>query len=155
MVQRRAALHDRGMLADARPEAVLSQHLAAMNRHDASAVAALYSDDGRWAEPPGTVELHGRDLVRQYLLLIFRAFPDLTISNLRSLASRNAIIIEWRAEGTHRGAFLGLPGTGRHVAVHGASILDIRDGKVLVSHHYCDSATLLRQLDALPQGEPL
>ena len=136
-------------------EGLAERHLAAMNRHDAAAVAGLYSERGIWAEPPGAQDLLGPRAVTQYLLLLFRAFPDLTISPLRTLTCRDTCVVEWRAEGTHRGAFLGVRGTGWHVEVHGASILDVHDGQVLASHHYCDSGTVLRQLDQLPRGEPL
>jgi steroid delta-isomerase-like uncharacterized protein len=136
-------------------EAIAARHLAAMNRHDAGAVVALYAEDGRWAEPPGASELWGNGLLRQHLGLLFRAFPDLAIVRLRSLLSTDAIVVEWRAEGTHRGAYLGVRATGRRLDVHGASILDVRDGKIQVSHHYCDSGAVLRQLNLLPRGDPL
>jgi steroid delta-isomerase-like uncharacterized protein len=136
-------------------EAIVARHLAAMNQHDAGAVVALYADDGRWAEPPGASELRGRGLLHHYLALLFRAFPDLSIVGLRSLLSTDAAVVEWHAEGTHRGAYLGISGTGLQIDVRGASILDIRDGKVQVSHHYCDSGAVLRQLRVVPQGEPI
>jgi steroid delta-isomerase-like uncharacterized protein len=143
------------MIAESYGEEVLSRHIAAMNGHDPQAVTALYSNDCCWAEPPGSSVLVGKQSLGRYLTLLFNAFPDLTISPVRSLFSGNALVVEWRAEGTHSGVFMGIRGRGLRVEAYGASVLDVEDGKIRKSHHYCDSATLLRHLGQPLEGEPL
>jgi steroid delta-isomerase-like uncharacterized protein len=134
-------------------DSFVSRHLAALNSHDPPAVLALYTEDCLWAEPPGAPAFEGKHTVEKYLIVLFHAFPDLRLSVLRVLSARDWIVAEWRAEGTQQAGFMGLPSTGKAIDLHGASILDLKDGKVQRSHHYCDSGRLLRQLGLWPPGK--
>jgi steroid delta-isomerase-like uncharacterized protein len=143
------------MTAGNGPAAVAERHLEAVNRHDSGAVTALYQADATWVGPMGRNELKGRRAMRVYLDLLMDAFPDLTVSQVRSLVDQDSIAVEWRASATHNGPFLGLAATRRRVDVSGLSILDLRDGMIALSIHYCDGTTLLRQIGGLPAGLPL
>jgi predicted ester cyclase len=52
--------------------------------------------------------------------------------------------------GTHRGDFMGIPATGRHIAVKGVVIDRVVDGKWKDSRLLMDTLSLLQQLGALP-----
>src|SRR5579871_5363802 len=136
-------------------DAVVSTHLAALNRHDPRAVLALYTEDCAWAEPPGAPAFEGKRTLEQYLVVLFNAFPDLRVTLVRVVENGDVIVAEWRAQGTHRSGFMGLPATGNGIDLRGASFLDLKDGKVQRSSHYCDSGRLLRQLGLWPRGERL
>jgi predicted ester cyclase len=53
--------------------------------------------------------------------------------------------------GTQRGAFMGIPATGRFVEVRGVSILTIENGLIARGTNIWDTAGLLRALHLLPE----
>jgi steroid delta-isomerase-like uncharacterized protein len=143
------------MTAGNGPAAVAERHIDAINQHDSQAVTSLYQPDATWVGPMGRNELRGHRAMRLYLDLLLDAFPDLTLSQVRSLGGQDSIAVEWRARATHAGPFLGLAATRKRVDVSGLSILDLRHGMIALSSHYCDGTTLLRQIGGLPEGIPL
>lgn len=52
--------------------------------------------------------------------------------------------------GTHQGEFVGLHGTGRRFEIDQATFVHVRDGKAAEIWEVADTASLLRQLGALP-----
>lgn len=53
---------------------------AAVNAHDAEAVAALCTEDVTWEDPAAPEALHGREAVRRFHHdIMFRALPDARI----------------------------------------------------------------------------
>jgi predicted ester cyclase len=56
--------------------------------------------------------------------------------------------------GTHQGTFMGIPATGRQVAVKGMVIDRVVDGKWKDSRILMDTLGLLQQLGALPLAPP-
>ena len=57
-------------------------------------------------------------------------FPDLDITVEDIVAQDEAVVVRWRAEGTHRGAGLGFPATNKRMAVRGMSWIEMRDGRL-------------------------
>lgn len=81
----------------------------------------------------------------------FRAFPDLhwTIVELIVEGDRAAALV--RIEGTHRGEYLGKPGTGRRVSVHSVDIARVRDGQFVEHRGVLDELHLLAQIGVVPE----
>ena len=50
--------------------------------------------------------------------------------------------------GTNRGDSPGMPATGKHVELRGASIFEFADGKIRRYSDYWDMATFLKQLSS-------
>jgi predicted ester cyclase len=57
--------------------------------------------------------------------------------------------VSWTA--THQGTFLGIPVTGRRVAVRETIILRVADGNIAEEWEMADLLGLLRQLGAVPR----
>ena len=58
--------------------------------------------------------------------------------------------MEWVMSGTHANALPGVPATGRRFRVRGATMLELRDGRVTRNRDYWDTATLLTQMGLVP-----
>ena len=100
----------------------------------------------------------GPAALAQFLVPWRAAFPDLalTIEDL-AVAEGDLIIARWTLRGTHRGAFLGVPPTGRLVAVAGTELYRLADGRIVERWAVVDLAGLRRQLgapDPLPAASP-
>ena len=78
------------------------------------------------------------------------AFPDMQWKVLEQIAEDDKVVSRFEWTGTHRGAFLGIPATGRSVTVWGVVIDRLQDGKVQDTRLIMDTLGLLMQLGAIP-----
>lgn len=74
------------------------------------------------------------------------AFPDLHITVEDVIASGDRVAARWRATGTHLGAHLGFPPTGKKVSLDGASIGVVRDGRIREAWNMMDMGHFFESL---------
>jgi uncharacterized protein (TIGR02246 family) len=74
--------------------------LAAINSHDAEAIAALLSPDHRFVDSLGTVA-SGREMLREGWRQYFRMVPDYRIEVEHTLADGAQVVFLGRARGTY------------------------------------------------------
>ena len=98
------------------------------------------------ADTPGAAALV------QFLVSWRAAFPDLAISIEDLAAAGDRVAARWTLRGTHRGPFLGVPPTGRRVAVMGAEFYRLAAGQIAERWAVLDTLGLLHQLDAPARG---
>ena len=80
------------------------------------------------------------------------AFPDLRVTIEDQIAEGDKVVTRWTARGTHSGPLKGMPATGNTVAVTGANVARLSDGKIVESWFNFDMLTLLQQLGAIPKA---
>lgn len=82
------------------------------------------------------------------------AFPDLTIAVEHQTATDDDVAIAYTLSGTQRGAFLGLPPTGRHVEARGVQIARFENGRMVERWGSSDQLGMLKQLGfaSVPAG---
>ena len=132
-------------------EQLVTDLIAAWNAHDVERVAALYAPDYEEKDVAQTDSLRGRDGIRRTVLLYLRAFPDLQVTLTDVVVDGNRAALGWTWCGTHRGTFMNIPPTVRHVAVRGASFLIIENGRIRRGTRIWDLAGLLRAVGLLPE----
>lgn len=59
-----------------------------------------------------------------------RAFPDLKFEVQDIIQEGDVLAVRWRASGTNRADFMGVPATGKYGTVQGLSLIDLRNGKI-------------------------
>lgn len=85
---------------------------------------------------------------KQFIEDLRSAFPDLTITPDHVDATDEDVAVIYTISGTHRGKFLGVAPTGRHISVRGMQVIRFEDGKIVERWGSADELGLLRQLDA-------
>ncbi len=93
---------------------------------------------------------YGPDGVRIGVAELRAAFPDLRVTIEDVMATGDRVARRFTIRGTHRGPFMGFPGTGRSVTATGIAIDRLADGKLAESWVCLDALGLLRQLGAVP-----
>lgn len=79
------------------------------------------------------------------------AFPDFEMQILDLIAEDDKVVAHFRCSATHRGEWLGLPGTGRRFEhVDEIYIFGVRDGKLVSAAGVEDNLTRMRQLGIEP-----
>ena len=98
--------------------------------------------------PPGVPS--DREGVKQLTLLFRRAFPDGTMTVEDMIAEEDMVATRKTFRGTHQGAFMGIPPTGRRVAIELIDMVRVVDGRVVEHWNVVDNLGLLQQLGVLP-----
>lgn len=98
--------------------------------------------------PPGVPG--GIEGVRQTIGMFLGAFPDLRLTVEDSIAEGDRVVSRWMLRGTHQGASLGMPPTGKHVTMPGISIVRMEDGKSTEQWVIFDQMVMLQQLGLAP-----
>jgi len=96
-------------------------------------------------------DIKGPEGFKQYLNTARMAFPDIHFTREDSIAEREKVVTRWTMTGTHKGEFMGIPGTGKSFAVPGTSISHIVGGKLKENWVYWDRFGLLEQLGVAPK----
>jgi steroid delta-isomerase-like uncharacterized protein len=92
----------------------------------------------------------GRDGLRDRVELLRGAFrPHFTIEDI--IAEGDKVAVRWTNRGTHVGAFIGLPATGKAFVIAGIDIHRLREGQLAEHWHVVDLLGQLQQLGILPQ----
>jgi steroid delta-isomerase-like uncharacterized protein len=92
----------------------------------------------------------GIEGVRQTITMFLGAFPDLSMALEDLVAEGDRVVARWTMRGTHRGASLGMPPTGKPLSLPGVSVLRIAGGKVVETWVAFDQLGMLRQLGLAP-----
>lgn len=129
--------------------------IAAYNAHDADALLGLLADDITMSEPEGTWS--GKAEVGAAVQAVFDGFPDSVwpLDEVVVLPSddHSRMAVTWRWQGTHTGTYSGLPPTGRHVDVHGVTLVTVRGGLISDMQFFFDTYDYLEQLGLVPSTE--
>ncbi len=93
------------------------------------------------ANPPMPLEGH-----QQFAQMFYAAFSGLHHVIEDTVAEEDKVAVRFTLHGTHTGDFMGLPATGRTIAVPAIAILQVADGRVTELHAVFDQAGMMRQL---------
>jgi len=93
----------------------------------------------------------GRDTFLARALTVTRAaFPDMRFEIADLIVDGDRAAARWMMHATHHGAYLGVPPTGRSVAVTGMNIFHVEAGRIVATWVARDTYGLLTQLGHLP-----
>ncbi len=119
-----------------------------LNQGRLEVIDELFADDlVDHSALPG--QASGRGGVRQAVEAIRGAFPDFQTAIEDQVAEGDRVATRFRSEGTHQGAFAGMPPPGKRVTVTGITIQRLSEGKIVEEWTNRDSLGLLQQLGAL------
>jgi steroid delta-isomerase-like uncharacterized protein len=97
-------------------------------------------------------DIRGPEGVRQFILMLRAAFPDLHITVEDVLAEGDKVVQRWSGHGSHQGELMGLPPSGKRFSVTGITISRFEGGKVAEEWELYDMMGMLQQVGALPSS---
>src|SRR4051812_33776073 len=127
------------------------QWLDAWNSHNIACLLALYDETFTTQVVSEDYSYHHHRAVEEMALRFFTAFPDIHFDLLETVEQEDKISMLWVATGTHKGAYLHIPPTGKTLQVNGASFLKLKDSKIIQTTFLWDGADMLRQMGLLPE----
>jgi steroid delta-isomerase-like uncharacterized protein len=131
------------------PKAVIRRWVEAWNAQDLDAAEELLAPEflRHDANLPAVV---GPQAERQYIADTLAAFPDLHFEIEQLIADGDLVAARYLVQGTHRGEFLGIAGTGRSVSIQAVESYRLAGGKLAEQWVVMDALGLLQQLGAVP-----
>ena len=139
----------------ARREAVVNAHIEAETvTHDVAAALATFHHP-RYEVPAVGAIADGGEAVEGLLSLLLGAFPDFWLKRLVTYHADDAVIVECKFGGTHRGTWAGIAPTGNQMEVQSACIFVFEGANLVCEKVYFDHATILRQLVPAGMNAPL
>jgi uncharacterized protein (TIGR02246 family) len=142
------------VLADTMPmtreeiAAMFTRREAHWRNRDAAALAADHAPDSVVISPTGGV-LEGRDEIQRVYNLWVTAFSDLTMTPSDLLVDGDRAVLISSINGTHAGAFFGMPASGRRVQVVCASLYTFREREIVHERRILDFTGVLIQVGVL------
>lgn len=119
---------------------------------DAAALADGHAADGTIISPIFRT-VTGRDEIVASYRSLFEIFPDWDYRAEHLLVDGSRVAESFTVSATHRGEFMGIPGTGRRFTLDGVRLFTMRDGRIGHERRYYDFTGLLIQLGVL-RGKP-
>ena len=92
----------------------------------------------------------GREGLKEVLGMLSGAFPDIHWVVEEMVGEGDKVVTRFTWTGTHRGTFLGVPATGKSVAVKGVVIDRVVSGKMTDSRILMDTMGMMVQLGVVP-----
>ncbi len=130
----------------ARRETLVNAHIEAEAvQHDVAAALATFHRP-RYEVPAMGAVVDGGDAVHGLLTQLLAAFPDFWLERTALYHADDAVIVECRFGGTHRGPWAGIAPTGNPMEVQSALIFVFEGENLVCEKVYFDHATVLRQL---------
>jgi steroid delta-isomerase-like uncharacterized protein len=124
------------------------QYIAAMNRHDPVALAALYAPACH-VDSPLFATLHGRDAVEASYRQWFTIFPDIEFKPESTVLDPPTAAVTTINTATHAGELLGLPPTRKKIEFRSVRLVTVDDGLIVKERRIYDFTGLLVQLGVL------
>jgi len=134
--------------------ATLRRFYDLINSGDVDRFGEFLADDFvEHEETPGLAPTKGG--VQEFFRMYRAAFPDLRFDAEDVLASGDKVVARVRVTGTHEGAFLGMPATGKGVNVQAIDILRFGDDGLAHEHWgVFDALAMMQQLGVMPESAP-
>lgn len=125
-------------------KAIVKAFLGQLDK-DIAAVDGFLSPDCE-AYLPGSPLPTDREGFKEFVAMLYRAFPDLHHEIAQQIAQGDRVASIVTARGTHQGNFQGISATGRQVIITDIIVTRIGEGKVTGLWAQFDALGLLHQL---------
>lgn len=114
---------------------------AAWSSHDVEKLVALFAEDCTWEDIPNKTH-HGKQEVEALARGTHTMVPDLQLEIRDVFIGEGWFIAEWQATGTNAGDFPGIPASGNRFRMRGASVIELREGKIHRYSSYWDPGSM-------------
>jgi steroid delta-isomerase-like uncharacterized protein len=124
---------------------IVREHMESENVHDFDTTLDTFGHPRYELIPNGEI-IDGPKAVMHYYRETRAAFPDQRNEVIALHHADDAVIVEFTLRGTHRGAYRGLPATGKAFSCQMTAFFLFEGESLVCERVYFDSATILRQL---------
>ena len=121
-----------------------------INTADAKLASELVSSKATFFVPGRPDPVSGPAGYLEIINMMRSGFPDIQWTLEETIAEGDKIVARFTMRGTHQGTFLGVPSTGKKIAVQALNIYRFSDGQIIEERGQPDLLGLLQQIGGLP-----
>ena len=126
-----------------------------MNQYNMAVIDELFASDYVMHDPAWPAPVIGPEGFKQWAgAMLEPFFSDSKIAANEIIGEGDKVVVRWAWSGVHTGEFLGIPPTGRQIAVTGISIHRFADGQFAESWVSYDALGMMMQLTAVGPVDP-
>ena len=130
-------------------ETLVRQFYVPFNTGEVGLYDAILAPD--WVDDPlAPGQRSGPGGLKDFVAQFRSAVPDYHVINDEILVAGDRVAVHSTVRGTHRGAFFGVPATGRPVTLRTCDFHRIAGGVIVATWHLEDFFAFLQQVGALP-----
>jgi steroid delta-isomerase-like uncharacterized protein len=130
---------------DQSTETIVTGYIEAIAARDLDRVFSFYDDEIVYEDVAVDQVYRGIEATKKFYAKSMAAL-DVTWFVDTIHATDEGFGVAWRMEGTHVADLPGMPATGRSFSVRGASIAEVKDGKIVRNRDFWSLRDLLKQL---------
>ena len=129
----------------------MNDYLAAWNSHDVERILSFFTDDVVYEDVAIGKVNRGKKEVKDFISSMIVDFPDFKFEMKSGFNAGDWSAGEWVMSGTFAHSSIpGLPATGKTFSVRGASITQLRKGKISRNSDYWNLTSFLQQVGLMP-----
>jgi steroid delta-isomerase-like uncharacterized protein len=117
-------------------------------QHNLAALDELFSPD--FVDHSGMTNPPTLEGSHQFFSMMFAAFPDIRFTIRQQIAEGDKVLTHKTLHATQLGTFMGIPATGKVVAVDVMDIFTVAGGKITEHWTVGDMLGMMQQLGAVP-----
>jgi steroid delta-isomerase-like uncharacterized protein len=131
----------------AKIENMLKDENAAWNTHDVDKIATFYTDDCIKEDIAIAKTTQGKKEMKAVISGAFNSIPDMNIKLVTIINIGNMAATEWIMSGSYSNVYPGWSSaTGKKFSVRGATIMELRNGKISRISDYWNFASFSQQI---------
>lgn len=129
-------------------DSVIDAFYRAYNAHDAAAAVALYAPEGSHAEAASGQSRQGANALEKGLRGFFGMLKDLRFEERERIRAGGSMLVTYVMHGVMARDLGPMRARGQAIALPGAHLFEIADGRILRTVDYWDPAEFKRQVAA-------
>jgi steroid delta-isomerase-like uncharacterized protein len=130
---------------------IINDYVSSFNSHDLNKALSFWTDDSIYENLAQGIVTHNKKELSAWFDLSFFNTPDLKFEVKSVFGGDEWVGIEWVMSGTHtHSSNPAIPATGKTFSVRGASIYQLRNGKIVRETGYWNYVTVMQQLGLMP-----
>ena len=132
-------------------ERMWKDYFKAWNLHDVEKITSFFTDEGVYEDVAAWLVNRGKKEISEFIKTTFTWSPDVKFEMKSFFSTGEWIGSEWLMAGTHGGDVPGLPATGKSFSIRGASITELRKGKISRNSDYWNVFSFMQQVGLMPE----
>jgi steroid delta-isomerase-like uncharacterized protein len=104
---------------------------------------------------PTDAVLRGPQAIKEHVAGWIASFPDLRFSVEQMLSEGDCVVMQLLMEGTHLGAWLGIPASGKKIQIRMFTIHRVLQGRIVEDWVLVESLGIFQQLGIIPNTAEL
>jgi steroid delta-isomerase-like uncharacterized protein len=104
---------------------------------------------------PADAVPRGPQAIKEHVAGWISSFPDLRFSVEQMLSEGDRVVMQLRMEGTHQGAWMGIPASGKKIQIGMFTVHRVAQGKIVEDWVLVESLGFLQQLGVVPSTADL